>query len=146
MFSFKNIVLISSVACLLPSLALASNLKSMTKNEVNSAFTDKTFSTISAVTLDGKIISDSFTGYISKDGTMMGKLAKKSNGEPQDDKGTWQVKDDGMFCFKWEHWNNMKEKCITMYNLENAYLIVNAQNGFETVVLKKDMVTGNQVK
>lgn len=127
----------SSISFAAPSL--------MNKLAAMNELSDKTITTISAATLDGKVISDSFTGYFGKDGKMNGKFATKPANGPQTDQGTWKVKADGKVCITWEHWNEGKEKCVNFYKLSNALLIVNMSNGFESLVLNDDMKTGNQM-
>lgn len=127
------------------SVAGPGTLSPMTKEQITTAFSDKTIKTISAATLDGTVISDSFMGYFSKDGKSTGRFAKKPNNEPQNDTGTWRVDDNGQFCFKWDHWNKAQDKCVTLYELNNSYLVVNQNNGFESLILKKEMTSGNNM-
>lgn len=127
------------------SLGYAATLTSMKKDEVMTTFSDKTVTTVSAATLDGTVISDSFTGYFSKDGKATGKFANKPNNNPQNDTGTWKVNPDGKFCFKWDHWDNGKEECVSIYKLSNSYLIINEDNGFESLILSKDIQSGNSM-
>jgi len=117
----------------------------MNKSQAMKELSDKTITTISAVTLNGKVISDSFTGYFSKDGKMNGKLATKPADGPQVDQGTWMVKSNGTVCITWEHWNNAKARCVDFYKLSNAFLITNADHGFESLVLDSGIQSGNQM-
>lgn len=140
----KSLIILSSSLLLVPVSGFAGTLTTLNNGDVKSTFTDKTITTISAATLDGTLISDSFTGYFSKDGKMMGNFAKKPDGEPQNDTGTWHVNSDKL-CFKWDHWNGNKEKCVSVYKLKNAFLIINDQNGFESLIMDKDIVSGNRL-
>src|SRR5580700_9639244 len=106
----KRISYICSFIVFMPALAAAGTLTSMNKDEVTTAFKDKTITTISAATLNNEVISDSFTGYFSNDGKMVGKFINKPKDQPQDDTGSWSVKSDGMLCYKWNHWNSAKDK------------------------------------
>lgn len=138
--------LLLSVALLsLSSMSFAATLSPMNQSESTSVLSDKTITTISAATLDGKIISDSFTGYFGKDGKMKGHFVNKPANGPQADQGTWKVKSDGKVCVTWEHWQNGKEKCVDFYKLSNAILIVNMDQGFESLVLNSDIKSGDQM-
>lgn len=128
------------------TVGLADTLTSMNGNQVKTALTDKTITTVSEVTLNGKLVNNSFTGYINKDGTMMGKFSNPSeDGAPQSDKGTWKVQSNGQFCFKWQSWDNAKERCVTFYKLNNALLVVGSGNKFETLILDTNIQDGNQM-
>ena len=140
-FLFKTGILL-----LVSPIELATTLNSMSKDDVTKAFSDKTFSTISAATLNGNLIDDKFTGYFSKDGKMKGKFGKKPSNAPQNDTGVWRVNDDGTMCFKWDNWDSNTEKCVNLYQLQNGILVVNDQNGFESMILNKDMSSGDSVK
>lgn len=138
-----NAVLMLSVS----SMSFATSVSSMDKSAVMDALGDKTITTISAATLNGKVIPDSFIGYFNKDGKMHGKFAKKPpEGAPQNDKGTWMVKADGQVCVTWEKWFHGKEQCVYFYKLSNALLITNTDNGFESLVLDADIKSGNHTK
>lgn len=136
--------LLSIVLFSISSLSFAA-LSPMNKSMATHELSDKTITTISAATLDGKVISDSFTGYFAKDGKAQGKFANKPAEGPQADQGSWKVKSDGKVCITWDHWNDSKEKCVSFYRLNNALLIVNASNGFESLILDTDMKAGNQM-
>ncbi len=127
----------------LSAYSYAAALSPMNKSQTQNALSDKTITTISAVTLDGKIISDSFTGYFGKDGKVAGKLANKPEDGPQTDAGTWKVKPNGMVCVTWEKWNDAKEKCVSFYKLSNSILLVNNNKGFESLILDDQIKTGN---
>lgn len=141
----KKLLALASTLLLVPSLSFAGTLTSMNKDEVISAISDKTFTTISAATLNDKVIADSFTGYFSKDGKMSGKFEKKPEGSPQSDTGTWKVNSDGALCYKWEKWDNGKEECVAVYKLSNGLLVVNSSNGFESFILDKSIKSGNSL-
>ncbi|AWN73506.1 hypothetical protein LEAN103870_14865 [Legionella anisa] len=127
------------------SLSFAASISSMSKSEVTEALSDKTVTTISAATLNDKVLANSFTGYFGKDGKMMGGFAKQTEGAPQNDKGTWLVKDDGSVCMTWEHWFNGKEECVYFYKLNNGLLVVGADQNFESVILNSEIKSGNQI-
>jgi hypothetical protein len=126
------------------SINFAASISSMNKSEVMAALRDKTMTTISAATLNGKVIPNSFTGFFGKDGKMNGGFANKPEDAPQNDKGTWQVKDNGEVCVHWEQWFNGKERCVYFYKLSNALLIINTDKNFESLILNTDLKSGNQ--
>jgi hypothetical protein len=126
------------------SFSFAASLSSMSQSEVKDVLGDKTITTISAATLNGKVLPNSFTGYFGKDGKMSGRFAKPTEGAPQSDKGTWLVKDDGSICMTWEQWFNGKEECVSFYKLSNGLLIVGSDQNFESVILNSEIKSGNQ--
>lgn len=142
---FVNTCIIGAMLLSSP-LAFGSTLTSMTKDEVIQAIGNKTFSTISAATLNGNLIDNKFTGYFSNDGKMKGKFKNKPDNAPQQDTGAWRVNDDGTMCFKWDKWDTNKERCVTFYQLQNGILVLNAQNGFESMIVNKDINTGDTMK
>lgn len=135
----------AAVLLSISSLSLAASISSMSKSEVTDALSDKTVTTISAATLNGKVLANTFTGYFSKDGKMNGGFAQQTEGAPQNDKGTWLVKDDGSICMTWEKWFNGKEECVYFYKLNNGLLIVGTDQNFESVILNADIKSGNQI-
>ena len=123
----------------------ATNLVSMNQSQTTKAISDKTITTIPAVTIDGKVISDIFTCYFGANGKMNGKFAAKQADGPQVDQGTWIVKPDGMMCTTWEHWNHAKEKCVSLYKLNNALLFADSDLNFKSLVLNSEVKSGNQM-
>lgn len=136
---FVILTSVSSVSFAAPSLI------PMSKPQAVKELSDKTITTISAITLNGKVISDSFMGYFGKDGKTSGKLANKPADGPQVDQGKWMVKANGMVCITWDHWNNAQEKCVNFYKLNNALLIMNLNQGFESLVLDNEIQSGNHM-
>lgn len=137
--------LLSLSILFLSTSSFAVSLTPLDKSAATAELSGKTITTISAATLDGKVISDSFTGYFSQDGKVKGKFVKKPAEGPVADEGTWKVNDDGKVCVTWSHWNHAQEKCVDFYKLANALLIVNGDNGFESLVLTRDIKSGNHV-
>lgn len=142
----KKYLALAGALLLAPSLCFAgNNMTQMSKDEVTNALADKTITTISAATLSGKVVNNTFTGYFSKDGKAMGSFGTKPENDPQTDTGTWKVNSDGMFCFKWDHWDSGKEKCVAIYKLSNGLLVINSDNGFESMILSDQIKSGNQM-
>lgn len=139
-------LLIATIVLLsVPSLNFASSISSMSKADITAALSDKTITTISAATLDNKVLPNSFTGYFGKDGKMAGGFAQKTEDAPQQDKGTWRVKNDGSVCMTWGQWFNGKEECVYFYKLGNGLLAIGADHNFESVILNSGIKTGNQI-
>jgi hypothetical protein len=131
---------------LVSSVTFATSLTSMNSSQVKNALVDKTITTVSTATLNGKLVENSFNGYISKDGTMTGKFANPvADGSPQNDTGTWKVESNGQFCFTWKNWDSGKQRCVTFYKLNNALLVVGPGNVFETLILDSNVQDGNKM-
>lgn len=127
------------------SLASAATLTSLNSTQAKNVISDKTITTVSTVTLDGKLVDNTFTGYFNKDGTMQGSFATKPDNGPQTDQGKWRVMANGDFCFTWQNWDNNKERCVTFYKLNNALLVINNGNKFETLILDNNIQPGNKL-
>lgn len=143
--NMKKCLILAGISLLVPSLCFAASLNSMKKAEVTKAIADKTFTTISAATLNDKVIKNSFTGYFSKDGKASGSFEMKPDNDPQSDTGTWNVNSDGKLCYKWDHWDSGKEKCVAVYKLSNGLLVINDEKGFESMILSDQIKSGNQM-
>lgn len=120
----KHYLSMSLALLLVPSLSFAGTLTSLKQDEVTNVFSDKTITTISAATLNGKVINNSFTGYFSKDGKAKGSFDKKPDNDPQTDTGTWKADSNGNFCYKWDHWDGAKEECVSIYKLRDRKSVV----------------------
>lgn len=141
----KQYLALIGLLTLVPSLCFAGTITSMNQDEVTNAFSDKTITTVSAATLNGKIVKDSFTGYLSPDGKGNGSFETKPKNGPQSDTGTWKVDPEGRLCIKWDHWDNGKEQCVSIYKLSNGLLVINNKNGFESMILSEQIKPGNQM-
>jgi hypothetical protein len=128
------------------SASLATSLTSMNSAQAKNTLSDKTITTVSAATLNGNIVDNSFTGYFNKDGTMTGKFANSlADGAPQSDTGTWKVQKNGEVCVTWQKWDKGHQKCVTFYKLNHSLLVVGPENKFETVILEDNIQKGNQM-
>ena len=128
------------------SLCFSASITSLNPSETKDVFNDKTITTIDAAALNGKILPNRFTGYFAPDGKMNGAFATAPVGAPQNDKGTWKINSDGLFCVTWEHWFSGKEGCLSLYKLNNGILIINTENNFESLVLNAEIKQSNQMK
>jgi len=128
------------------SLACAASMQSLDKSQVTKAMEDKTITTISLTTLNDQMMNNAFTGYFNKNGQIQGKFATKPDNDPQTDDGKWEVKSDGTLCVTWQHWQQSKPICVSLYHLKNGYVFVNnSTKKIETIVLDSDVKTGNQM-
>lgn len=144
----KKIVLLVTAALLsVCTLSFgASSLQPLDKSQATQTIQDKTITTIPMVTLNGQLINNTFTGYFDKTGTVKGQLANKPDNDPQTDQGTWMVKSDGTLCATWQHWDNSKPICVSIYKLNNGILFVNQQTKkFESYILQENIKSGNQI-
>lgn len=128
------------------SCSFSSTLTSMTNVEARNAIEDKTISTASMATLNGRVIQNTFTGFFKNDGTITGAFEKKPINAPQVDQGTWNTRGAGMVCIKWDHWNNNVETCVTLYKLNNAILTVGPNGEFNSLVFDGDVKSGDQLQ
>lgn len=142
----KSVILSAALVSLISAQSFAAPFHALNKEQVNKAFQNKTITTISAITMDGKLVNNTFTGYFNKD-QVNGQLANQpENSAPQNDQGTWLVKNNGALCVTWQHWNQQKPICINIYELKNAYVFINADTGnFESMVPKNNIQDGNQL-
>ncbi|STY29843.1 Uncharacterised protein [Legionella wadsworthii] len=139
-------VTLAALLLSISSLSIAASMSSMSKSEVTEALNDKTITTISAATLNDKVLANPFTGYFGKDGKMNGKFVQPTKDVPQKDQGTWLVKDDGSVCMTWTQWFKGKEECVYFFKLQNGLLIVGADQNFESFILSAHIKPGNQTK
>lgn len=141
----KSILLTAAFLLATGGTAFAA-MSALTKPQVMHVFENKTITTIPLITLQGELMKDAFAGYFAKDGTVRGQLATKAENYPQTDKGKWQVKSNGTMCITWAHWNQGKQRCVFVYSLKNAKVIVNQNTKkLETVILDKNIQAGNQL-
>src|SRR6185437_4515332 len=142
----KKWIILFSLLMGLSSLSFGANMQSLDKEKVNKLFSDHTLTTISTVTLNGKMAKNTFTGFFGKDGKMIGQLASKPDTMPQGDKGVWKVKDNGQLCVTWEHWESAKEVCMDIYQTKNMLIFINAGTGkFESAALMEHFKEGDQM-
>ncbi len=140
----KSIALLAGLL-LVSSTGFAASLHSLNKNQITQLIANHTFTTISAVTLNGEIENNTFTGYWNKDGQMKGQFANKPDNDPVQDQGKWMVKNDGSLCFTWDHWDNSKMNCVYAYETKNMVIFVNTNGKFESAVLKDNIKSGKHL-
>lgn len=142
----KKWILGLGVMMAVSTVSYGATLQSLDKEKVTKLFENHTLTTISTVTLNGKLARNTFTGYFAKDNKMTGQLGSKPDNLPQGDKGTWNVKSNGELCVKWDHWESAKEVCMDIYETKNMYIFVNVANGkFESAALMDNFKEGDQM-
>jgi hypothetical protein len=141
----KKLALICLLLTFGCSLSYAESIQSLSKNEVLKALENKTITTVPLVTLHGKLVPNTVSVYFGKQEMLVGKFAEKPKNDPQNDQGTWQVKDDGQFCVSWKVWTNNRPICVYTYKLANSLVFINTDKKFESMVLTDSIQSGNQL-
>ena len=142
----KQLVLAATMSLFVMNIAMASTMQSLTQQQLKSQLSDKTITTIPIVTMNGHLVSNSLTAYLSKDGKLTGQFSSKPENDPISDIGKWTVDSKGTFCATWDHWNKSKPICVVFYKVENSLIIINhVTKKLETIVLNENIKTGNQV-
>lgn len=144
----KKLVVLSAAALMsFSSLCFAAPLQSLNEKQINQTLENKTITTISLITLNGKLVNNRASIYFSKDNKVNGKFSNKPDNDPQTDEGSWSVKPNGTLCVTWQHWNQAKPICVAGYQLKNALFFVNTDTQkLETLILDENIKDGNQVK
>ena len=133
-------------ALAISSVAMAATLNSISKDQVQHAFVDNTYTSVPISQLNDTAIDNTFTGYMNNAGKTWGVFLHKPKQGPQMDEGTYTIKDDGSVCLTWKHWYDGKEFCVYVYDTENAYILVGTNNKFHTVFLKSAFKSGKHIK
>jgi hypothetical protein len=142
----KSVILFSAALLTISSVAFSASLQSLSKSQVTQEIQGKTVKTVPIVTVNDQLMDNTFTGYFDKNGQLVGQLAVKPDGVEQTDQGTWTVKNDGALCATWQHWNQGKSICVSVFKLKNGMLLVNQQTRkIETVILDDNIKDGNQI-
>lgn len=142
----KKIMGLLAIMMAVSSVSYSATLQSLDKEKVTKLFENRTMTTISMITFNGKMVNNTFTGYLAKDGKITGQLAVKPDNASQGDKGVWSVKKDGVFCITWEHWQDAKENCLDVYQTKNMIIFVNVANGkFESAAPLEHFKEGDQM-
>lgn len=142
----KKTLVLSTILISCCSFSYAASLSSMNKDQVVQALQDQTLTTIPLATLEDQLITNSATIYFDKQNQISGKFAHKPTNDPQSDKGTWEVKDDGSLCITWQHWFKSQPFCDYVYDANNSLLFMKGDNTFASLVLKKNIKAGNHLK
>lgn len=141
----KKLILASALLFSFSTASMANSLESLDQSKAKNALDNKTITTISLTTLNGKTQDNVFTGFFSKEGKTKGSFASAPADQPQTDQGTWMVQDDGKLCMTWEHWNNAKQFCMTLYKTKNSIIFINEKDKLESVVMLDKIQSGNKM-
>jgi hypothetical protein len=144
----KKLALVSAIALFsVSTFSFGASLQSLNKNQIEKTMANKTMTTVSLVTLNKELVSNTLTFAMDKkDNKVTGQFANKPDSDPQNDTGKWQVKSNGTLCVTWEHWNNAKPICVAVYKTNNAIMFVNQENNnFESMVLTNNIKDGDHV-
>ena len=128
------------------SLSLSATLQSMNKAQFKEEFINRTFVSIATDNLNGHTIDNTFSMFLDDMGNIWGKMSHKPTNEPQTDKGTYTITDNGTFYITWQHWDGAKKLCGRVFNTENAYISVDCDNIFHTAFMKEAVKPGNYLK
>jgi len=120
-------------------------LVSLNKTQIIKAFVNKTATSIATDNLNGQTINNTFSMFLDDKGNIVGKMSIKPPNQPQVDKGTYTIENDGTVYLTWQHWDNAKKLCFHAYNTQNAYINVGCDMVFHTAFMKDAIRIGNQL-
>jgi hypothetical protein len=143
MNKFKFIIFF--VTLILSSASFGATLHSLNKKQVGRSFINKTAESIATDNLNGRTINNTFSMFLDSHGNAWGKMSLKPKNEPQRDKGTYSIKNDGTFYITWQHWDGAKKLCAHFFDTKNAYIAVSCHQLFHTVFMKHSMHPGNHL-
>ncbi len=127
------------------TLCFGSSLNSLNKDQFIKAFVNKTSVSIATDNLNGNTIENTFSMFLDSEGNVIGKMSHKPTNEPQIDKGTYLIDEDGTAYITWQHWDGSKKLCFHAFNTENAYINVGCDNVFHTAFMKDAITSGNHL-
>lgn len=142
----KSIGAICTILIIFSSPSFCATLNSLNKDEFINAFVNKTSVSIATDNLNGHTIDNTFSMYLDDKGNIVGRMSRKPSNEPQIDKGTYSIDDDGTAFITWQHWDSAKKLCFHAFNTDNAYINVGCDNVFHTVFMKDAIKSGNHLK
>lgn len=142
----KSIGIVCVILLLTSTLSFGAALTSLNKDEFIKAFVNKTATSIPTDNLNGRTIENTFSMFLDDEGNIVGKMSRKPSNEPQIDKGTYSVDEDGTVYITWNHWDGAKKLCFHAFNTDNAYVNVGCDNVFHTAFMKEGIKLGNYLK
>lgn len=110
-------------------------LHPMNKTQLMQALEGKSMTSISKTMINNQLIDNVLTLTFGKEGKIQGQLNNNPSNVPQQDQGTWKIKDDGQVCATWQHWQS---GCCTVYKLSNGLLFIN-KNNFANLMLNENI-------
>jgi hypothetical protein len=145
----KKIVSITAFAGLglaISTVSFGATLNSLSKEQLVSAFVNKTSVSIATDNLNGKTINNTFSMFLGDQGRIIGRMSVKPAHEPQTDTGVYSIDNDGTAYITWKHWDGAKKLCFHVFNTENTYISVGCDHVFHTAFMKDAIKPGNQLK
>jgi len=133
-------ILVGGTSC------FALTLNSLNKEQFIKAFVNKTSVSIATDNLNGRTIENTFSMFLDDKGNVIGKMSHKPADEPQTDKGSYLIDEDGTAYMTWQHWDGGKKLCFHAFDTANAYVNVDCDNVFHTVFMKDAVKSGNHLK
>lgn len=142
----KKLIATMALLAISSSCLATTTLKSLDKKETLQLFSDQTMTTANLVTINNKLVHNTFTVYWDKDGTAQGRLTDKPQTGRQSDDGKWIVKNNGAKCITWQHWNHHQPICILVYKTNNSYLFINeVTHSLESMAMKDGFKPGKHL-
>ena len=142
----KKLITIFCSLLVISQLVFGATLTSMSKEQIEQAFVNKTFTSVPTDNLNGRTIDNTFSMFLDDKGNMWGKMAHQPTNEPQTDRGTYNIASDGTIYFTWQHWDGAKKLCGHIFETKNSYISVDCSNVFHTVFMKDAAQSGNKLK
>lgn len=113
---------------------VASTLNSMNKEQIEAAFSNKTFQGLIVDT------ANSFWVFLDSKGTILG---YNPSDKLKKDDGSYSINNDGTLFVTWKHWHNAKKLCINVFDAKNTLLIFDCDGGLHTIFVKDKTKEGN---
>ncbi|WED44608.1 hypothetical protein [Legionella cardiaca] len=142
----KFIAIILTTMLVGEASCFAATLNALNKEQFINAFVNKTSISIATDNLNGRTIENTFSMFMDEQGTVIGRMSHKPANEPQTDKGSYSIDDDGTAYITWQHWDGGKKLCFHAFDTANAYINVGCDNVFHTAFMKEAIKSGNHLK
>jgi len=139
----KTVMFISSA--LFSSMIHAAALYSLNKTQVQQTFINKTLLSIGVDNLNCKTVNNSNSVFLDGHGIVYGKMGHQPKNQPQYDKGTYKIADNGTIYIKWNQWDDSKKLCFHVFEAKNAYITIDCQGLYHSTFMKSDIKTGNKL-
>ena len=130
---------------LLSPMLHAAVLYSLNKTQVKKHFVNRTLVSIGVDNLNGKTVNNSNSVFLDGHGMVYGKMGHKPQHQPQYDKGTYKISNNGTIFIKWKQWDDSKKLCFHVFEAKNAYITIDCNGLYHSTFLKSDIETGNRL-
>ena len=138
-----KIIFVSIFTLLMNSLSFAATLQSLSKQQFERAFVNKTATSVGTIQSNGTPLHIPFSMFLDNHGRIWATLAAQpANNMPQTDEGVYTVGKDGSLYITWNHWFHSKRLCAHLFNTKNGYIVVGCDNVFQTIFMKNAIVSG----